>query len=232
MKLEVNNLSTAFLKNISLCIEDENVVILGSNGAGKTTLAKYIVNLNECENIYFDDLQVSKMSAKQRAVNLNFIPSKLEVYDEYIDVEEFLELSILNGSLREDLDKFLQELGLHHLKNKSTRFLSSGESQMVLFISGLLQNSTLSIYDEPTANLDNDKKIKIYQMLRNSNKNKIVITHDLNLAYRLGFRIIYLQNGEKIFDGTKDEFFKDENLSFIFGDSIKRVDDFFMVNFQ
>ncbi|MEJ5168473.1 MAG: ABC transporter ATP-binding protein [Arcobacteraceae bacterium] len=232
MKLEVNNLSTAFLKNISLCIEDENVVILGSNGAGKTTLAKCIVNLEECSDIYFDDLQVSKMSAKQRAVNLNFIPSKLEVYDEYIDVEEFLELSILNGSLREDLDKFLQELGLHHLKNKSTRFLSSGESQMILFISGLLQNSHLSIYDEPTANLDNDKKIKIYQMLRNSNKHKIVITHDLNLAYRLGFRIIYLQNGEKIFDGTKDEFFKDENLSFIFGDSIKRVDDFFMVNFQ
>jgi ABC-type cobalamin/Fe3+-siderophores transport system ATPase subunit len=103
---------------------------------------------------------------------------------------------------------------------------------MVLFIGGLLQNSHLTIYDEPTANLDNDKKIKIYNMLKTSSKYKIVITHDLNLAYRLGFRIIYLQNGKKIFDGSKDEFFKDDNLLSIFGDSIKRVDDFFMVNFR
>lgn len=232
MKLEVNNLSTTFLKDISLCIEDENVVILGSNGAGKTTLAKCIVNLEESDKVYFDGVQVSKMSAKQRAIALNFVPSKLEVYDEYIDTNEFLELSILNGGTKEDLENFLETLELTHLKYKSTRFLSSGESQMVLFIGGLLQNSHLTIYDEPTANLDNDKKIKIYNMLKNSSKYKIVITHDLNLAYRLGFRIIYLQNGKKIFDGSKDEFFKDDNLLSIFGDSIKRVDDFFMVNFR
>ncbi|QOG12471.1 ABC transporter ATP-binding protein [Arcobacter sp. FWKO B] len=232
MKLEVNNLSTTFLKDISFEIMDENIVILGSNGAGKTTLAKAIVNLEENDNIYFDNIQVSKMSAKQRAVALNFVPSKLEVYDEYIDVEEFLELSILNGSTKEDIDKLLQTLDLTYLKNNSTKFISSGESQMVLFIGGLLQNSKLTIYDEPTANLDNDKKIKIYQMLKSSYGFKIVITHDLNLAYRLGFRIIYLQNGKKVFDGKSKDFFKDENLQSIFGDCIKRVDEFFMVNFQ
>lgn len=232
MKLEVNNLHTSFLKGVTLSIEDENVIILGSNGAGKTTLAKAIVCLEENESVFLDGKKVVKMNGKQRAINLNFVPPKLEIYDEYIDVEEFLELSLTENGNKDDIDKYLNIFGLSSLKNKSAKFLSSGESQMILFISGLLQNATLTLYDEPTANLDNDKKIIIYQMLKNSQKYKIVITHDLNLAFRLGYRILYLQNGEIRFDGTNEEFFAKETIHSIFGNGLRRIDDFFMVNFE
>lgn len=232
MNLKIDNLTTEYLKNIYFELENESVIILGSNGAGKTTLAKAIVGLNETNKVHYNGIVVSKLSAKKRAELLNFIPSKLEVFDEHISVEEFLELSLFNGSIKKDIDTILEHLEIKHLKNSSCQSISSGESQLVLFASGLLQNSFLTIFDEPTANLDSDKKIKIFQLLQNHLGLKIVITHDLNLAFMLGFRVIFLQDGRLLFDGLCADFFGDENLFQLFGDSIKRVDNHFMVNYK
>jgi len=207
-------------------------VILGSNGAGKTTLAKAIVNLVENSAVTIDNTKFSEMSAKERARVVNFVPSKLEIFDEYIDVHEFLELSLLNGTPYEEIENVLRRLEIDHLKNKSCSAISSGESQLVLCASALLHNATLTLFDEPTANLDSDKKIKIFELLKNDNRFKIVITHDLNLAFKLGFRVVFLQKGSIVYDGRCEDFFEEENLNRLFGHSIRRVEDFFMVNYQ
>lgn len=232
MKLHVDNVTTSYLRNISFELEDENVVILGSNGAGKTTLSKVIVALEEHGSVVYDGEKVSAMGAAYRSKALNFIPSKLDVFDEYIDVEEFLGLSLLNGSTQDDMDAVLKRLGIEHLKNSSCKAISSGESQLVLFASGLLHNAALSIFDEPTANLDSDKKIKVYEALKEHTGWKIVITHDLNLAYKLGYRILFLQQGELVFDGSCEAFFASENLERLFGNSIKPIEGYFMVNYR
>ncbi|MDP3119410.1 MAG: ABC transporter ATP-binding protein [Sulfuricurvum sp.] len=232
MNLKIDHLHTDYLNDISFELNDENVVILGSNGAGKTTLAKAIVNLAENDRVSCNTKKVSEMSAKDRSQLLNFIPSKLEVFDEYIDVREFLELSLLNGTAEKEIERVLSLLEITHLENKSCKEISSGESQLVLFAGGLLQNSELTLFDEPTANLDSDKKIKIFELLKHTQSLKMVITHDLNLAFRLGFRVLFLQNGTIAYDGSCEEFFAQENLYWLFGDSIKRVDDFFMVNYR
>lgn len=232
MNLKINNLTTEYLQNISFELTDENIVILGSNGAGKTTLAKAIVGLHETEGVYCANEKISTLTAKERAQLLNFVPSKLDIFDEYIDVQEFLELSLFNGSQKNDIDTILDLLEIKHVKNNSCQAISSGESQLVLFASGLLQNSSLTIFDEPTANLDSDKKIKIFEILQKHKGLKIVITHDLNLAFQLGFRVIFLQKGKIAFDGDYRDFFNDDNLFRLFGDSIKRVDEHFMVNYR
>jgi len=232
VKLHVDNVTTSYLRNISFELEDENVVILGSNGAGKTTLSKVIVALEEHGSVVYDGEKVSAMGAARRSKALNFIPSKLDVFDEYIDVEEFLHLSLLNGSCQGDMDAVLKRLGIEHLKNSSCKAISSGESQLVLFASGLLHNAALSIFDEPTANLDSEKKIKVYETLKEHMGWKIVITHDLNLAYQLGYRILFLQQGELVFDGSSEAFFASENLERLFGNSIKQVEGYFMVNYR
>lgn len=230
--LKIDHLSTDYLSDISFELKNENMVILGSNGAGKTTLAKAIVNLAENDRVICNAEKVCEMSAKKRAKLLNFIPSKLEVFDEYIDVHEFLELSLLNGTAHDEIKQVLRLLDIEHLTNKSCKEISSGESQLVLFAGGLLQNSELTLFDEPTANLDSDKKIKIFELLKSHKSLKMVITHDLNLAYKLGFRVLFLQNGTIAYDGDCERFFDSENLYRLFGDSIKRVDDFFMVNYR
>ncbi len=232
MKLHVDNIATSYLRDISFELENENVVILGSNGAGKTTLSKVIVGLEENGNVYYEGERVLALGAARRAEVLNFIPSKLEVFDEYIDVEEFLQLSLLNGSDQNAMERVLKRLGIDHLKNSSCKAISSGESQLVLFVSGLLHNAALTIFDEPTANLDSDKKIKVYETLKEHAGWKMVITHDLNLAYQLGYRILFLQQGELIYDGSCEAFFSSENLERLFGNSIKRVEEYFMVNYR
>lgn len=232
VNLIINNLSTSYLRNISFALENESMVVLGSNGAGKTTLAKAIVNLAENDRVLCNGEKVCEMSAKNRAKLLNFIPSKLDVFDEYIDVREFLEMSLLNGTGDEEIDRVLNLLEIKHLEKKSCKAISSGESQLVLFAGGLLQNSELTLFDEPTANLDSDKKIKIFELLKRHESLKVVITHDLNLAFRLGYRVLFLQNGTVAYDGSCEAFFDSENLTRLFGDSITRVNDFFMVNYR
>lgn len=232
VKLDVENVTTSYLRNISFALENENAVILGSNGAGKTTLSKVIVGLEENSNVRYNGEKISALGAARRSKALNFIPSKLEVFDEYIDVEAFLQLSLLNGSDQSVMDAVLNRLGIEHLKNNSCKGISSGESQMVLFASGLLHNAELSIFDEPTANLDSDKKIKVYETLKNHPGWKVVITHDLNLAYQLNYRILFLQHGELVYDGNCEQFFEAANLERLFGNSIKRVEEYFMVNYR
>ncbi|OYZ33945.1 MAG: hypothetical protein B7X89_05850 [Sulfuricurvum sp. 17-40-25] len=232
VNLNIDHLHTDYLNDVSFELNNENMVILGSNGAGKTTLAKAIVNLKENDRIFCNTKKVCEMSSELRARLLNFIPSKLEVFDEYIDVHEFLELSLLNGTSHGEIEKVLRLLDIEHLAHKSCKEISSGESQLVLFAGGLLQNSELTLFDEPTANLDSDKKIKIFELLKRHQGLKLVITHDLNLAYKLGFRVLFLQNGTVTYDGSCEQFFDSENLFRLFGDSIKRVDDFFMVNYR
>lgn len=232
MKLRVDNITTSYLRDISFELENENVVILGSNGAGKTTLSKVIVGLEEHGSVYYNGESVSALGAARRSEVLNFIPSKLEVFDEYIDVEEFLGLSLLNGSDQSAMESVMKRLEIEHLKNSSCKAISSGESQMVLFASGLLHNAALSIFDEPTANLDSDKKIKVYETLKEHTGWKMVITHDLNLAYQLGYRILFLQHGKLVYDGSYEAFFASENLERLFGNSIKRVEGYFMVNYR
>ncbi|NWF65973.1 MAG: ABC transporter ATP-binding protein [Campylobacterales bacterium] len=231
MLLKIDNLSTNYLKNISLQIEDESVVILGSNGAGKTTLAKSMCGLIENKHVTIDKHNISDMKAKKRAELINFVPSKLEIFDEFIDVYEFLELNLFDKSVNK-IDYFLKKFEIEHLQKSFVKDLSSGESGLILFISGLLQNSYFTIFDEPTANLDSDKKIRVHEMIKCFNKYSIVITHDLNLASSLGFRVIFLKNGQILFDGSSSDFFHDINLKIIFGDSVKKIDKYFLVNYK
>ncbi|MEW5831749.1 MAG: ABC transporter ATP-binding protein [Campylobacterota bacterium] len=231
MKLSVDNLSTPFLKGISFAVHDENAVILGSNGAGKTTLAKALVGLYETSSVRVEGEKLASLGSGRRAQLLNFVPSGLDVFDEYIDAEAFLNLSLLNGSTPDDLETVMARLDITGIRNTPCRCLSSGESQLLLFAGGLLHNARLTIFDEPTANLDSDKKIKLFRMLKEHPGRKIIITHDLNLAYRLGYRILYLREGELVFDGSATDFFEEGRFRSLFGDSICRVGGHFAVNY-
>ena len=231
--LKVDNVSFNILKDVSFELkEDENIVILGSNGAGKTTLAKVLTGLIENGNVFIEGKKVSSQSAKKRAEILNYIPAKLEIYDEHLTLREYLELSLLNGSDISTLDEVLKLLEIEHLSGKNCKSLSSGESQLLLIASAILHNAKLTILDEPTSNLDQQKKVKIYDILKNGKlfNTKVIITHDLNIAYKLGFRVLFLDNGKVVFDGSSKEFFAEQNIKRTFNGAVKKVDDYFVVN--
>jgi len=207
----------------------ENLVILGSNGAGKSTLAKLLCGIRYSKSVDIDNDKLHLLSSRVRSQKINYLPPRLEIFDEYITVKDFLQLSKLYGHI--SVNEAIMQLELTKIKNSSCKTLSSGEQQRVLLASSLLHRAEITIYDEPTANLDPNYTLKVFEILKSDKiGSRIIITHDLNLAFRLGYRVIYMTQGRVIYDGENENFFNQFILQKFFGDSIKRVDDYFVVN--
>lgn len=222
--LKLNNFSNFVLKDINLTLKsNQNLVILGDNGAGKTTLAKILSGVIENKNTTIDDKIIGNIYGKERTQLINYIPPKLEVFDEYLSVFEFLELSYLYGTC--DIETVLKLLEISHLKNKFCHNLSSGEAQLLLIASGILHNATFTILDETSSNLDPQKQKLVFNILtlKNYLQTKIIITHNLNFAFKLAFDVLYLDEGTMKFFGSSEEFFKDKNLYKFFGSSVKNI---------
>jgi len=228
--LTISDFSNNILSNINMHLqENENLIILGSNGAGKSTLAKVLCGIINSHSIEVFKYKLHTLHAKKRAELINYIPPKLEVFDEHISLMEYLELSTLYSNI--SVNEVLSLLCLDDLKDKSCKTLSSGEQQLTMLASSMLHNAKITIFDEPTANLDPQKTLNVYNILKSDKiKNRIIITHDLSLAYKLGYKILYMEDGKIAFFDESRKFFEKSNLDDFFGSSLKRIDDFFMVN--
>jgi len=229
--LKIDNYSNVILEDISFSLEErENLIILGSNGVGKTTLAKVICGLTPSSSVNINNTNPSKVYGKKRAKLINYIPPKLDVFDEFITVKKFLELGFISavvGAQHPTIDEVLEKLHILHLQEKTCKTLSSGESQLLLIASALLHNAHYTIFDEPTANLDPQKMQLLFQILKDETllKSKIIITHNLDLAYKLGFDILFLEDGSMKFYGTSSDFFSQVNLDTLYDGSVKKSED-------
>jgi iron complex transport system ATP-binding protein len=214
--LKLTNYSNYILDNLSLEIKNKNLIILGSNGCGKTTLAKAIAGLFDTKTL---DTKL-----------INYIPTKLDIFDEFMNVYEFLTLSCLHGD--NDIDKVLELLDILNLKEKNAKTLSSGESQLVLLASSILHGAKYTILDEPTSNLDPKKVKKVFHILKKNDllNYKIIISHNLDLAYKLGFDIIFIKDGKIDFNGSNEKFFSQKNLDKYFDKTIKNIDNNIVIN--
>jgi len=228
--LKIDNYSDEILEEITFELkENQNLTILGSNGAGKSTLAKLLCGITPSENIMIYGKKLHRLKAKERTKLINYIPAKLEIFDEYITLKEYLDLSQLYTLL--EAENLLNFLDIESLKDKSCKTLSSGEQQLTMLATAVLHNAKITIFDEPTANLDPKKSRDIFSLLKSGLfQNKIIITHDLTLAYRLGYDILYIEGGKVDFYDTSKKFFHTSNLDHYFGSSVKKIDNFIMVN--
>ncbi|MGJ0354993.1 ATP-binding cassette domain-containing protein [Aliarcobacter cryaerophilus] len=225
--LELKNFSNFILKDISFILEkNENLLILGENGAGKSTLAKVLSNLLPSSNLFFESKNIKDLSSYDRAKYINYIPSRFEIFDEYLNILEYLKLSIIEEKNIEDIEKIISLLKLEDLKLNSCVDLSSGEQQLLLLASALLHNAKITIFDELTANLDLNRVKDVFDILNSSLlSQKIVITHNLDFAYALkDFKVLFLQKGSLKFFGSHNEFFIQENLNRFYGENLKLLD--------
>lgn len=229
--LEVNNYSNEILKDISFSLkENENLIILGANGAGKSTLAKVLSNLIFNENIKIENQKLSSLSDLERVRAINYIPPTLDVFDEYIDVYEFLELSFIKEINIDKINEVLEFLKIKNIKNRACVNLSSGEKQLLLLASSIIHDAEITIFDELTANMDISRVKEVYDVFTsNKLKQKIIITHNLDLAFHLKYKILYLENGSMTFFDESSKFFEEENLNKIYNNSLQIIDNHLVV---
>ena len=227
--LQINSYSNEILKNISFKLKSkQNLIILGSNGAGKSTLAKVLCGITHSNTVQINNINLNDYSAKERTRIINYIPAKLEIFDEYISLDEYLNLSRLHTLL--EAKNMLNLLEINHLKDKPCKQLSSGEQQLSMLATAVLHNAKITIFDEPTANLDPKKSRDIYSLLKSKLfQSKIIITHDLNLAYRLAYDVLYIKDGYVDFFGASEVFFEENNLDEYFGTSVKKINNAILV---
>jgi len=125
--LQIKHYSDAILKNIHLELkEGQNLIVLGSNGAGKSTLAKVLCGITPSTHVTLQGQSLNKIDKKTRTKLINYIPAKLEIFDEYITLNEYLNLSKLHSLL--ESKNLLKLLELEKLKNDT---LSNYELQRV-----------------------------------------------------------------------------------------------------
>lgn len=229
--IELKNLKCEFdkrviLENISVKIEN-HLTILGANGSGKSTLAKAICELNTFSgDIEINAVNTKELSLKQRAQNISYIPAKLDTFDAYITLQEFVLLgrfvhkkSFFNYSQKDEniAKQTLEFLKISHLSEHTLSSLSSGEQQLALIAQALAQQSKIIIFDEPTANLDPYNSKIIAEHIKGLKKyhQVILITHDLHLASYIDSAVLFIK--EKKAHYYEDEFFTDETLQELYG---------------
>ncbi|MCK5110976.1 MAG: ATP-binding cassette domain-containing protein [Arcobacteraceae bacterium] len=228
--LKINNYTNYILEDISFDLEGKNLIILGSNGSGKTTLARVLSGLIPSDTVSCEDKNPSQLYGSARTKLINYIPVGLDIFDEFINVLEFLELNCLYGN--HSVDEVLEFLNISYLKNKSCKHLSSGEAQLTLMAGSILHNAKFTIFDELTSNLDPVRVKMVYELLKNEQllQNKVIITHNLNLAFKLGYDVLYLEDGKIKFFGSNDEFFNSDNLDMFFNKSVRRINNHIVVD--
>jgi len=231
------------IKDLSLAYENKKVLqdvnfflgkhlsLLGPNGSGKSTLAKALCGLLPYEgSITLNALELREVPAKQRAKEITYIPSKMESFEQFTTVEDFVLLGrypykpSFKDYSREDkniVQDVLKELSLSPLAKNRLHELSSGQQQLVLIAQALSQKSKILIFDEPTSNLDPKNAalfVKEFKKLRKNHKT-ILITHDIQLAAFLDDPVVFLQN--KTLNFYEKGFFEQDFLSSSYGVKFK-----------
>jgi iron complex transport system ATP-binding protein len=220
------------LDDISLHVK-HHLSILGANGSGKSTLAKVLCNLIDYEGeIFIKDKNITDYKTKELAKIITYIPTKLELYDAYITVYDFVLLGRYaykenffdyTSSDYKEVDKNLKLLSCEHLKHHTLSSLSSGEQQLILIAQALTQKSKIIIFDEPTANLDPSNSKVIANHIKNLKESLsiILITHDLHLASYIDSPVLFISDKKAHFYENRDDFFSEDILQNLYGVAFK-----------
>ena len=183
---------------------------LGPNGAGKTTTIRMIMSI-----IYPDAGQITVFGDARAADvkdRIGYLPEERGLYRKMTVLDTLTYFGRLKGlsgrRLRERIDASLERVGLAEWQRKRVETLSKGMSQKLQFIAAVIHEPELLILDEPFSGLDPlnvDLLERIIADLRQAGATVIFSTHQMNQAERLCDRIVLINRGRKIVEGTVNE---------------------------
>ncbi|BBB31719.1 antibiotic transport system ATP-binding protein [Thermotomaculum hydrothermale] len=197
--LEVKELKKSYgsvqaLKGVSFKVNKEVIFgLLGPNGAGKTTTFKIISTLLNPDSgeVYWNGMGIFENKKKWKKI-MGYVPQELALYDELTGLENMIlmaELYGLKGKDAKDRSLFLLEkIGLKEKMNFKAKTYSGGMKRRLNLIMGIVHNPEIILLDEPTAGIDVQTKIKIYEFIRelvNEGKTILYTTHMLKEAEEL-----------------------------------------------
>ncbi|HYX12157.1 MAG TPA: ABC transporter ATP-binding protein [Candidatus Acidoferrum sp.] len=220
------------LEGIDLVIQrGERVALLGPNGAGKSTLLRVATGILAADSgdVELDGRSVRDLDRLTTARHVAVVPQQANL-PFAARVEEVVALGRLphedpfrgpRPADRAAVAAAIERVGLGNLLGRDARELSLGERQLVLIALAVAQSAPLLLLDEPTVHLDLRHRVEAMELLIDLNERDgttvLAILHDVTLAAHFFPRLVLLDRGRIVADGTPDEVLSPDRIRGVFG---------------
>lgn len=218
-KLSKNYGSVRAVKSISFDLSDGQVVgFLGANGAGKSTTLKIMTGYISptSGNVYYNDYNIQDHTSIIQK-DIGYLPELNPLYTEMI-VHDYLKFisdirGIPNDKFKSALHRVVEECGLNGVVHRTIGNCSKGYKQRIGLAAAMIHDPKILILDEPVTGLDPNQIVEIRQLIRKLGKEKIVLmsSHILQEIQATVDRIIIINEGSIVADGTSDELLSDSS---------------------
>ncbi|HJA90916.1 MAG TPA: amino acid ABC transporter ATP-binding protein [Candidatus Jeotgalibaca merdavium] len=223
--IKTNNLKKSFgekevLKGINEEIkEGEVVVVIGPSGSGKSTFLRCLNLLEEPTSgeVLFDNQVIN-----QKGVNIDEVRTKMGMVFQNFNL--FPHLTVLqnitigplqiNKVSKEEAHQIatdlLQSMGLADKAEAYPNSLSGGQKQRIAIARALAMQPKMMLFDEPTSALDPEMVGEVLQVMKNLATNgmtMVVVTHEMGFAREVGDRILFMDEGYIVEQGTPEQLF-------------------------
>ena len=223
--IEIKNLHKSFghvevLKGVDVSIEEkEVVVIIGPSGSGKSTLLRCMNYLEEptSGDITVDNMKLDKHADINKIrENIGMVFQRFNLFPHMTVLENIVlaPTKVLKISRDEAISTamdLLQRVGLKEKANSYPSQLSGGQQQRVAIARALAMKPKVMLFDEPTSALDPEmvtEVLDVMKSLANQGMTMVVVTHEMGFAREVGDRILFVDEGRIIEEGTPKEIFE------------------------
>jgi phospholipid/cholesterol/gamma-HCH transport system ATP-binding protein len=214
------------LEGVSLVVEPlDRLVIMGQSGSGKSTILRLILGIlrPNAGSIFFKQFEISRLSGRK----LQQIRTRIGMVYQYsallssrsVRDNVALPLEELTGKSRAEIDRIVDEklslVGMVDARHQMPSELSGGMRKRVSLARALVMDPELILFDEPSAGLDPVISSVIDELIisltEKSKVTSVIVTHEMDSAFRVGTKMAMLYQGEIIEAGEPEQFRQSQN---------------------
>lgn len=209
------------LDHLNLTIhKGDKIALVGSNGAGKSTLMKLMVGLVKPTSgtMFLNGQDVTGQRTEQLSPYVSLVyqnPEDMFIKDSIRrDIAYAMQVRQVTDHAKRT-DELLSQFSLETLADRDGRLLSGGQMRRASLAIGIALNPPILLLDEPTANLDIATRHDILRTLKAiqaTTDTVMIATHDMQLVCEWASRIVVLDDGKVIADGTRNDIFGNPTL--------------------
>ncbi|MDR1421125.1 MAG: amino acid ABC transporter ATP-binding protein [Treponema sp.] len=226
--IEIRNITKSFgqeqvLKGFDFFVREGDVVsVIGPSGSGKTTLLRCINFLENADSgtIRIDDLRAdfSRIRKKEKIAmrrKTAMVFQNYALFSNMTALENVMEGLVVarrmeKGAAKETASRVLAKVGLASKLGSKPRELSGGQQQRVGIARAVALNPEVILFDEPTSSLDPemvDDILALIKDLAREGATMAIATHEMQFAYEISNRVVFLDKGEILAEGSPSEIF-------------------------